>query len=174
MNLLETKGLIEKGSRKNRLSNFLVIVTTREDGPAITGPSDLAGPAIKRVVLGNPRAVPVGVYARQYLEGLKLWGAVEPKVVAAENARAALAAVESGNVDAGIVYKTDAALSSKVKIVFEIPPSQGPVIRYPMALVKESNNPEAARKFMDRLESQAAGRVFARFGYVVLEVADKR
>jgi len=172
MNLLEIKGLIEKGSRKNRLSNSLVIVTTREDGAMISGPADLAGPAVKRVALGNPRAVPVGVYARQYLEGLKLWSAVQPKVVAADNGRAALAAVESGNVDAGIVYKTDAALSSKVKVVFEISQSQGPAIHYPMALIQEGKHPEAARKFMDRLQSKAAGRVFARFGYLVPDTGD--
>src|SRR5262245_53506408 len=137
MDGLESKGLLEKGTRKDRLSNSLVIVVAREKGAAISSPNDLAAPSIKRIALGDPRAVPIGIYAREYLEKLKLWEAIRPKIVATENVRAALAAVEAGNADASIVYKTDAAISEKVKVAFEVPVEEGPRIRYPMAMLKE-------------------------------------
>ena len=96
-----------------------------------------------------------------------LWPAIEPKVVPTENVRAALAAVASGNVDAGVVYKTDAAISKRVKIAYEVPRADGPDIRYPMALVKGSPQPEAAKRFLDYLASEEAGQVFARYGFLL-------
>ena len=89
------------------------------------------------------------------------------KVIPTDNVRAALAAVESGNVDAGMVYKTDAAISKQVKIACEISGSDAPAIRYPMALLKEARDPAAARKFLAHLASPEAGRVFAKFGFIV-------
>ncbi len=122
-----------------------------------------------RRALADPQAVPAGIYAKEYLEKLKLWTAVEPKVIPTENVRAALAAVESGNVDAGIVYKTDAAISQKVKVAFEVPVGEGPKISYPMALMKDSPQPEAARLFLKYLDSDAAAKVFEANGFVVLK-----
>jgi molybdate transport system substrate-binding protein len=171
MDGLESKGLIEKGTRKNRLSNWLVIVVATENGAAVRSPKDLASANVKRVALGDPRAVPIGVYAREYLEKLKLWEAVRPKVVATENVRAALAAVEAGNADASIVYKTDAAISKKVRVAFEVPLEEGPKIRYPMAIVKDSKAPQAAKKFFGYLSSDEAGRVFKKYGFIVIEAA---
>jgi molybdate transport system substrate-binding protein len=171
MDGLESKGLIEKGTRKNRLSNSLVIVVATENGAAVRSPKDLASANVKRVALGDPRAVPIGVYAREYLEKLKLWEAVRPKVVATENVRAALAAVEAGNADASIVYKTDAAISKKVKVAFEVPVEEGPKIRYPMAMVKDAKAPQAAKKFFEHLSSDEAGKVFKKYGFIVIESA---
>jgi molybdate transport system substrate-binding protein len=128
----------------------------------------LAGPNIKHLALGDPQTVPIGVYAKQYLESVKLWSDVAPKIVVTENVRAALAAVEAGNADASIVYKTDAAISKKVKVVFEVPPNEGPKISYPMALVKDSAEPAAATKFLDYLNSEEAGKIFRRHGFIVL------
>jgi molybdate transport system substrate-binding protein len=169
MDGLESKGLIEKGTRKNRLSNSLVIVVAAENAAAVSSPKDLAKPNIKRVALGDARAVPIGIYSKEYLRKLKLWDAVRPKVVGTENVRAALAAVEAGNVDASIVYKTDAAISRKVKIVFEVPLEQGPKIRYPMAMLKETKEPHATKKFLEHLSSEEAGEVFKKFGFIVME-----
>ncbi len=81
-----------------------------------------------------------------------------------ENVRATLAALESGNVDAGIVYKTDASICKAVKVVFEVPAKEGPDISYPIAVVKGSKNPEAAMKFLDYLKSEQALTVFRKYG----------
>jgi molybdate transport system substrate-binding protein len=172
MDGLESKSLIEKGSRKDRLSNTLVIVVAAEKGAAVNSPKDLATLSIKRVALGDPRAVPIGIYAREYLEKLKLWEAVRPKVVATENVRAALAAVEAGNADASIVYKTDAAISKKVIVVFEVPAEDGPKIGYPMAMLKDAREPAAAKKFFEHLSSDEAGKIFKRYGFIVIESAN--
>ena len=98
-----------------------------------------------------------------------LWDQVKPKVVPVQDVRATLASVESGNVEAGFVYKTDAAVSKKVKIVYEVPIDKGPKITYPVAIVKESKQKDAARDFMNYVSSPAAKDSFKKFGFVVLE-----
>jgi molybdate transport system substrate-binding protein len=113
-------------------------------------------------------AVPAGVYAKIYLEKLGLWEALQPKLVPAENVRAALAVVESGNAEAGIVYKTDAAISKTVKVALEISASEGPEIVYPVALVSGSRHAEAARKFLARLADKEAGADFTKRGFILL------
>jgi molybdate transport system substrate-binding protein len=169
MDALEKNDRIIKETRKSRLSNSLVIVVTFDSSLAVRSANDLTGPAIKRIALADPKAVPAGVYAKTYLEKLKIWPAVEPKVVPTENVRAALAAVESGNAEAGMVYKTDAAISKKVKVAYEVPRAEGPEISYPMAVVKETKQPDLARKFLQYLDSAAAAKVFKRFGFVIRE-----
>lgn len=171
MNDLAGKGLVLSETRRRRLSNTLVIVVAAgQEGGART-PADLAGAAVKRVALGDPRAVPAGVYAREYLEKLGLWAAVQPKVVALDNVRSALAAVEAGNAEAGIVYKTDAVLSKRVKVACEVPREIGPSIIYPVALLKDAPQPAASRKFLARLDSEEAAQVFRKFGFIVLDTA---
>ena len=123
MDSLQKEGLISKDSRRSLLSNSLVIVVAKEHGAAIQAVKDLASDKVTRLALAEPRTVPAGIYAKEYLQQQNLWRAVESKVVPTENVRAALAAVEAGNVEAGIVYKTDAAISQKVKIAFEVPTS---------------------------------------------------
>lgn len=168
MDALENQGFIAKETRTNRLSNSLVIVVAAEGAPAITSPKDLAGPKIKRIALGDPRAVPIGIYAREYLQKLKLWEAVQPKVVATENVRAALTAVEAGNADASIVYKTDAAISKRVKVALAVSLADGPSIRYPMALVKGAKQAEAAKRLLSYLASESADKLFVKYGFVSL------
>jgi len=169
---LEAKGLLVKGTRTNLLANSLVIVTA-SDNASVQSPGDLTNATVKRVALGDPKTVPAGTYAIVYLEKSGLWPGIEPKVVPCENVRAVLAAVESGNVDAGLVYKTDAAISKKVRVVFEVPVGDGPKITYPVALVKDAPQPEAARKFLDYLAGSEAGAVFSRHGFVVLSAVAK-
>jgi len=169
MDGLEQKGLILKQTRKSRLSNSLVIVVAAEQGAAIESPKDLATDKVKRLALAEPKTVPAGIYAKEYLQKQNLWSAVESKVVPTENVRAALAAVEAGNVEAGIVYKTDAAISKKVRVAYEVPVKDSPAISYPMAVVKESKQPEAARKFHQYLGSRDADQIFERFGFIVRE-----
>jgi molybdate transport system substrate-binding protein len=167
MDALEKNGRIVHDSRKSRLSNSLVVVVGADSLLLVESPSDLTNANIKRIALADPRAVPAGIYSKQYLEKLGIWSVVEPKVVPTENVRGALVAVESGNVDAGMVYKTDAAISRKVKIAYTVPPSDGPNISYPMALIKDSKQPEAARKFLQHLDSADATRVFEKFEFII-------
>ena len=168
MDALAQKGRIVPNTRRNALGNSLVIIVAAESGAKIATPPDLATATVKRLALADPKAVPAGKYAKQYLETLGLWSAIEPKVVPTENVRAALAAVESGNVEAGIVYQTDAAISKKVKIAFAVPAKDGPAIRYPVALLKDAPLPDAARKFLQHLATPKAARVFEKFGFIVL------
>jgi molybdate transport system substrate-binding protein len=167
MDALEKKGLIEKETRQSRLSNSLVIIVPATRSPAVKGPLDLRRDAIKRIALAEPKTVPAGIYAKEYLEKVKLWPSVESKIIPTENVRAALAAVEMGNVDAGIVYQTDAAMSTKVKITYQVPRSDAPNISYAVAVVKGAKQPEAARKFVHYLAGEDAGKVFEKFGFIV-------
>lgn len=169
MDALEKKDLVLNGTRRSRLSNSLVVVVGSDSVLQITNTGDLTRPLIKHVALADPKGVPAGVYAKAYLEKLKVWAAIESKVIPTENVRAALAAVESGNVEVGIVYKTDARISKKVKVAYEIPASGGPRISYPIAVIKAAKNPEAARKLVDYLVSAQETPVFEKYGFIVLK-----
>ncbi len=168
MEALDKAGLIAQDTRKDLLGNSLVVIVP-EGGPAIAKIADLTTPAIKHLSLGDPKAVPAGVYAKACLEKAGFWPALEPKVVPADNVRAALVVVESGNAEAGIVYKTDAAISKKVKVALEIPAADGPKITYPAALLKDPRNPEAARKFLIYLAGKEADETFVKFGFSVID-----
>jgi len=167
---LEKKGLLASGTRKSLLGNMLVIVTT-PDAVAVHVPADLTNAAIQHIALGDVKIVPAGTYAKVYLEKIGVWPAVESKVVPCVSVRAVLAAVESGNVDAGFVYKTDAAISKKVKVAFEVPAADAPNISYPLALLKDAPQPDAAKNFMAFLDSETATAVFKQFGFIVLSSA---
>ena len=164
MDALTAAGLIASDTRKALLGNSLVIITAL-DGPSISQAKDLTGPAIRHLSLGDPRAVPAGVYAKAYLEKAGLWAALQAKIVPAESVRTALAVVEAGNAEAGIVYKTDAAISKKVKVALEIPAADTPRIIYPAALVKDSRHAAAARKFLGYLAEKTATECFRKFGF---------
>ncbi|MGH7793363.1 MAG: molybdate ABC transporter substrate-binding protein [Candidatus Binatia bacterium] len=169
MDTLDKNGRLEPGTRKNLLSNQLVIIVPSDSKLAISSPKDLLKADIKRIALAEPSSVPVGVYSSKYLADEGMWNQVKPKVVPVQDVRATLAAVESGNVEAGFVYKTDAAISKKVKIAYEVPIDKGPKITYPVAVVKESKRKDAARDFMNYVQSTAAKDTFKKYGFVVLE-----
>lgn len=165
--VLDREGLLAKGTRVNQLGNALVLITA-PDNSTVHVPANLTNAAIARIALGDVKIVPAGTYAKAYLDQLGLWSSVKSKVVPCESVRAVLAAVESGNVDAGIVYKTDAAISKKVKVAYEVPASDGPKVTYPLALLKDAPQPEAAQKFMAYLNTENAAKVFHEFGFTVL------
>ncbi|MEX0804699.1 MAG: molybdate ABC transporter substrate-binding protein [Candidatus Binatia bacterium] len=169
MDTLDKNGRLEPGTRKNLLSNQLVIIVPADSKLAISSPKDLLKVDIKRIALAEPSSVPVGVYSSKYLANEDMWDQVKPKVVPVQDVRATLAAVESGNVEAGFVYKTDAAISKKVKIVYEVPIDKGPKITYPVAIVKESKRKDTARDFMNYVQSPAAKNAFKKYGFVVLD-----
>ena len=158
-------GLIDPATRKDILLNTLVIIAPADSPLQNFIPPDLAKPEIKRIALADPKAVPAGVYAKAYLTKLNLWSKVESKVVPAQNVRAALAAVASGDAEAGIVYQTDAAVSKKVKVIYPVPLSDGPRITYPVARIKTSGG-DAAKKFLAYLESPEALAVFRKYGFL--------
>ena len=168
MDTLDKNGRLEPGTRKNLLSNQLVIIVPADSKLAISSPKDLLKADIKKIALAEPTSVPVGIYSSKYLTDEGLWDQVKPKVVPVQDVRATLASVESGNVEAGFVYKTDAAVSNKVKIVYEVPLDKGPKITYPVAIVKESKRKDAAREFLNFALSPAAKATFKKFGFVVL------
>ncbi len=169
MDGLAKRGLLLAGSRRSVLSNTLVVVVPRDSRLAIASPADLAGPGVHALALAEPRTVPAGIYAREYLEKLKLWDRLAGRVVPTENVRAALSAVEGGNADAGIVYRTDAGISRRVRIAWEVPPGGGPRISYPFAILAGTRRPEAARRFLAYLESPPALAVFRKYGFLVLD-----
>jgi len=169
MDNLDKNGRLEPGTRKNLLSNQLVIIVPADSKLAISSPKDLLKADVKIIALAEPTSVPVGVYSSKYLTDEGLWDQIKPKVVPVQDVRATLASVESGNVEAGFVYKTDAAISKKVKIVYEVPIDKGPKIIYPVAVIKESKKKDAARDFMNYVLSPAAKDTFKKYGFVVLD-----
>jgi molybdate transport system substrate-binding protein len=165
MDALEAAGLVRANDRVNVLSNALVIVVPSSSASSVRAPSDLL--CLDRIALADPQAVPAGLYARTYLESIGLWEALRPKVVPTLDVRAALAAVASGQVEAGIVYRTDAHLSRGVRVAFEVPREAGPSIVYPLAPLASSLKP-ATRDFVRYLLSPRAREVYGKHGFVVL------
>jgi molybdate transport system substrate-binding protein len=168
MDALERNGRLEPGTRKQLLSNQLVIIVPADLPTVVNSPEDLLDPRVRKIALAEPSSVPAGVYSKTYLESLGLWDKVKPKVVPVLDVRATLASVESGNVEAGLVYKTDAAGSRRVKTVFEVPIGKGPKIIYPVAILKESENKAAAKEFLNVMVSPSGLDAFKRYGFVVL------
>jgi molybdate transport system substrate-binding protein len=166
MDDLGKSGLIATESRKDLLSNTLVIVVPADSALTLTAAAQLADAKIGKIALGQPQSVPAGIYAKEYLQKIGIWDQVTARVIPCENVRAALAAVETGNVDAGIVYKTDALNSKKVKVAWEVPVAEGPAITYPAALMAGSKHAAAAKKFLDYLAEPGSLKVFEKYGFI--------
>ncbi|MDF4798925.1 molybdate ABC transporter substrate-binding protein, partial [Vibrio parahaemolyticus] len=111
---------------------------------------------------GNPTSVPAGMYAKESLTTLGVWKEIQTKVAPAKNVRLALALVERGEAPLGVVYKTDAQLTNKVKIVGEFASDTHAAIVYPAAVVNDSTE---SRQFFQYLKSEDAKRVFAHYGF---------
>jgi molybdate transport system substrate-binding protein len=165
MDGLQAAGLVRARDRIDVLSNVLVVVVPAASTARIQAPRDLLG--LRRLALADPEAVPAGVYARTWLQSVGLWDRLQDKVVPVLDVRAALAAVEAENADAGIVYRTDAAISKRVKVAFEVPREQGPPIVYPLAPLASSKKPATA-DLVRRLTSERAREVYRRFGFLTL------
>jgi molybdate transport system substrate-binding protein len=168
MDKLQAAGFIDTATRADILFNRLVAVIGNNSPLQLASLTDLTKPEIKHLALADPRSVPAGVYAKKYLQAAKLWDQVEPRVVPTQNVRAALASVESGNAEAGIVYQTDALISHKVKIAFVLPDSPQIKIAYPAAVLAHSANADGAKKLVLYLQNNADARaVFAQYGFIV-------
>jgi molybdate transport system substrate-binding protein len=162
MDDLEKSGLVRREDRREFLSNVLVVIVPRRSAAHVTAPEDLA--KFPRLAIADPAAVPAGIYARKWLEAAGVWSKIEPAVVPTLDVRAALAAVASGSVPAGIVYRTDAAVSRDVRIAWTI--SHGPQIIYSLARLAKSSKESAAR-FVDFVAGPEGRAAFERHGFVV-------
>ena len=165
MDVVAAAGLVLDGSRVPLLRNQLAVAVPNDRPRTFHGIREIAEPVFKRIAIGDPAAVPAGVYAKQYLEKEGLWTAVESRIVPAGSARAALAAVESGAVDAAIVYRTDVRVALKATVAWTVPAGSGPRIVYPAAIVKTTSVASEAKRFVDFLRSSAAAQIFQRFGF---------
>lgn len=161
-------GKVSVVRRRDLLGNRLVIIVPADSKLELKSPADLAAETVTHVALGDPDGVPAGRYAKQALTKLDLWEQLQGKVVPAEDVRHALAYVETGAAEAGIVYATDAAISDKVKIAAAIPAELTEPVRYPLLLLKRAADGTSAAAFYDDLGSPAAAQVFEKFGFTVL------
>lgn len=168
MDYLEERDLIVKDTRHTLLGNEIVLVAPADSAATITVAKgmDLAAAlgADGRLAMANVDSVPAGKYGKAALEWLGVWEAVGPRVVQADNVRAALAFVATGEVPLGIVYQTDANSEPKVKVVGTFPADSHPPILYPAAMTASSTNPEA-RAFFDYLRSDAAKPAYEKQGF---------
>jgi molybdate transport system substrate-binding protein len=166
MTRVDEAGRLARDSRVDLLSNRLAVVAASGVEPPATA-ADLRAPRFRRIAVGDPAAVPAGVYARRYLEAQGVWTAVESRLLPMTNVRATLTAVESGDADAAIVYVTDALLAKQAQLAFIVGPDRGPRIVYPAAAVRGPRE-EAARAFVAFLRQPASRLVFERAGFMPL------
>lgn len=171
MDDLSAKGLIAADTRSDLLGNELVLVVSKEKKGTIRTFADLADKA-QSMSIGQPETVPAGKYGKETLSYLKLWDKVEKKIMFAKDVRQVLAYVESGNVDAGLVYRSDAREMKSGTVAAIAPKGSHSPILYPMAAVTASKNKAETGRFMEFLKSKAAAKVFASHGFVPL--AEKR
>jgi len=177
MDRLQAAGLLQDGTRGPLLSNELVVIEPAAGPSRFSAPFEarqLGQPEVERLSLGNVEVVPAGRYARAWLEAQGAWAELEARVLPGIDARAALAAVESGGAQAGIVYRTDAARSRAARIVHVVPRAAGPRISYPLAVVsgRTAQQSEAARTFVEFLRSPGARAAFEAAGFTFLPAAD--
>jgi molybdate transport system substrate-binding protein len=165
MAAVEKSGSVRRGGAVPIASNQLVVAALPERVDAIRVAFPSASREIRRLAIGDPAAVPAGVYAAAYLRSCGLWTSYESRIVPTANVRAALAAVENGGVDAAIVYATDVRQSTRARVAISIPPEQAPRIVYPAAVIEKTKNRRAAERFLAFLQSQTARDVMARHGF---------
>ena len=168
MDTLETKGFIIASSRKDLLGNTLTLIASKENAGKITGVESLIKLEVGSISIGAPEAVPAGEYARQSLEYQGVWEQIRAKLVFGKDVKQVLEYVDSGNVDCGLVYKSDAVTLKTGKIICDMPEESHRPIVYPAALLEDSDQPLAAAEFYEFLLSNYAKSVFEKYGFIVL------
>ncbi|WP_342424333.1 molybdate ABC transporter substrate-binding protein [Paenibacillus sp. FSL E2-0178] len=163
MTALVDGGLISDNTEL--LKNQLVLVVPSDSKTSITTITQLTDKAFKKVAVGQPESVPAGQYAQQSLTAKKVWDTLQSKLVFAKDVRQVLSYVETGNADAGFVYKTDALTSNKVKIALTVGGHVHKAINYPVGIVKESSHQAEAKAFYDYVQTTAADAVFTSYGF---------
>ncbi|AGU51297.1 putative molybdenum ABC transporter, molybdenum-binding protein ModA [Variovorax paradoxus B4] len=158
------QNLVDTATRRNFASNALVLIEPAKGAVGVKSLQDLAGAGVRKIAVGKTATVPVGRYTRQVLDGAGLWSVLEPKFVQADSVRQVLDYVARGEVEAGFVYRTDAAvMSEKVRVAFA--PTTAMPVTYPVAVVAESRQKTLAGDFVAFLSSDAAREVLARYGF---------
>ncbi|NRB09333.1 MAG: molybdate ABC transporter substrate-binding protein [Richelia sp.] len=169
MDTLGKQDLLLNNSRKNLFKNEIVLIVPQEKGIEIKNFPDLGSKSIQKVAMGEPNSVPAGQYAQQVLINLKIFEQVKPKAIFARDVRQVLNYVETGNVDAGIVYASDAKISDKVKVVATAPTNSHSPVVYPVAIVKNTRNAKLAEEFINFLSQGSSRKVFANYGFELAE-----
>jgi molybdate transport system substrate-binding protein len=164
MESLASKSLIFTDTRRNLLSNRLVLIVPKNSS-GVTNFRQLTDSKVNKIAIGEPRSVPAGQYAEEVFKNLGILGQVRPKLVLGNNVRQVLAFVESGNADAGLVYITDARTSNQVKVVATAAENLHSPIVYPVAVLKSSKNASAAREYVQFLSGDRAKSVFLKYGF---------
>lgn len=147
------------------LKNQLVLVVPSGSGTPITTITQLADKSFKKIAVGQPESVPAGQYAQQALTAKKIWGALQNKLVFAKDVRQVLSYVETGNADAGFVYKTDALTTKKVEIALTVGEHTHKAINYPVGIVKDSPHNNEAKAFYRYVQTKAASGIFTGYGF---------
>jgi molybdate transport system substrate-binding protein len=164
MDAAEKQGLVAGAERRNFARNSLVVVVPLDSRLALKRLQDLGQPGVQKIAIGNPASVPVGRYTRHALDAAKLWPSLSAKAINTQNVRQSLDYVARGEVDAGFVYGTDAALmKDKVKLAFEVPLDIA--IAYPVARTAAAADPLEAKRFVDFVLSPAGQAVLAQYGF---------
>lgn len=161
--LLVEEGLIEKEHGIDLVGNEIVLVVPKEATLGIKTFEDLT--KAKMISIGTPESVPAGKYAKETLEKLNVWSPVEGKVVYAKDVRQVLTYVETNNVDAGIVYKTDALISDKVEIVATADETSHAPIIYPLGVIKDSAHAKEAQEFYEYLQNESSMETLEKYGF---------
>ena len=158
------KKLIDDASRVNFALNELVLIVPADSKMELAGPEDLKKDDVKKIAIGNPDSVPAGRYAKASLTASGLWDVLQPKYIMGESVRQTLAYVSGGEVDAGIVYMTDARQAGdKVKIA-KVLSGHDPVL-YPIAVIKSAASPKEAKMFIDFVRSEEGVKILDKYGF---------
>ena len=169
MDVLQEEGLILAESRVDLLENKVVlIIPVAGDNKEITDFNSLTTDSLKLLAIGEPESVPAGRYAKEVLSSLGIWKKLEEKCVLGKDVRQVLTYVETGNVDAGIVYMTDALTSEKVKIAATAPAGSHTPVTYPAAIVRGTSVLQVAEDFMAYLQSNEVAEIFERHGFTFI------
>jgi molybdate transport system substrate-binding protein len=150
------------------LNNKVVLVIPADSTLGLTSFNDLTKDIVKKIAIGDPKSVPAGTYGQQAFDKLGITESIQSKLILGSDVRQVLSYVESGDVDAGIVYSTDAVVSSKVKVVASAPEEINAKIVYPVAVIKASQNTDAAQDYIDFLFTAKAKEIFEKFGFTTI------
>ncbi|RBW69551.1 molybdate ABC transporter substrate-binding protein [Bacillus taeanensis] len=162
---LNKKGLLKKETITNYLENELVLIKQNDPKKKLNSFTDLKQASIQSLSIGQPETVPAGKYAKETLQSLQLWETVQEKVVYAKDVRQALTYVETMNVEAGIVYKTDAIQSKKVTIVDAAPEESHEPILYPISIIENTRYYEEVKTFYQWLLQEEIINIFESYGF---------
>ncbi len=169
MNALVDENLIAASDQKNLLQNSLVAIVPAGSENAVSSEQDLTADSVKTVAIGIPESVPAGTYAKEALTKAKLWDQLESKLVQGKDVRQVLQYVETGNADAGFVYKTDALTSDQVEIAFEVDKNSYTPAHYPVGIIEGTKHRTEAEQFYAYLQTPEVLDVFAKYGFSVPE-----